>query len=142
MTALVDLLKLQRFSLDEKRRQAIDFENLIAKLTNDVARIDLIMEQEIEKARHQPELQRSLASFRKLTDERKQRLLTSIAGLQLELGALREEMKVSFSELKKTETVLAQRAERLRLHRERRENKAFDDANGRRLRYRQNLSMA
>lgn len=142
MTALADLLRLQRFSLDEKRRQAMDFENLIAKLNNDMARLDLALQQEMEKAKYSPELQRNLVAYRKMIDERRQRLLNSVAGLQLELGVLREEMKASFNELKKTETVLAQRLERIRLHRQRREQKQFDDSNNRRQRYRQNLSIA
>lgn len=142
MNALDQLMKLQRFTLDEKRRQAVDFENLIAKLSNDAQRLEAMMQQEIEKAKTAPDLQRTLPAFRKMVEERRHRLLASIAGLRLELGALREQMGEHFAELKKTETVLKQRAEKLRQMQMRRENARSDEASARRLRFRTNISVA
>jgi hypothetical protein len=130
------LLKSQRWALDERRRQVADFETLIAKLNHDLVRIDRMLANEIERARQSPELQRALPAYHRAVAERQSRLRVTISGLHLELESLREKMTESFSEMKKTEQIINQRLERQRRLEERRESARLDAIQQRRYAHR------
>jgi len=109
MSGLDQMLRLQKFSLDEKRRQAADLDALIERLRGDVRRLDEDVAREIETARGNLELERALPEYREVMAERRERILKSIADLSAELEKLRDQIMESFSELKKTEQTIANR---------------------------------
>lgn len=129
MSGLDQLLRLQRWTLDEKRRQAGDLELLIERLSQDVAQLDRVVEREIAAARGDIELQRALPHYRRLMKDRRERLEKSLADLRGELERLREEITEAFSELKKTEQTVKNREQRQRLA-ERRKDQAISDEIG------------
>jgi chromosome segregation ATPase len=127
MSGLDQMLRLQKFSLDEKRRQAADLDALIERLRGDVRRLDEDVAREIETARGNLDLERALPEYRKVMAERRERILKSISDLSAELEKLRDQIMESFSELKKTEQTIANRLQRQRMAQRRRDQIRADE---------------
>ncbi|HET6620529.1 MAG TPA: hypothetical protein VFG64_11345 [Dongiaceae bacterium] len=129
MSGLDQLMRLQRWTLDEKRRQAGDLELLIERLIQDISHLDAAVEREIEASRPNLELQRVLPGYRQVMKDRRARLDKSLLDLRGELDKLREQITAAFSELKKTEQTVKNREQRQRLA-ERRKDQAVSDEIG------------
>jgi flagellar FliJ protein len=129
MSGLDQLMRLQRWTLDEKRRQATDLELLIERLVQDIIKLDEQVEREIEASRANLELQRALPGYRQVMKGRRERMDKSLVDLRGELEKLREQITESFSDLKKTEQTVKNREQRQRLA-ERRKDQAISDEVG------------
>jgi flagellar export protein FliJ len=129
MSGLDQLMRLQRWTLDEKRRRAGDLELLIERLIQDISHLDAAVEREIEASRANLELQRVLPGYRQVMKDRRARLDRSLTDLRSELDKLREQITEAFSELKKTEQTVKNREQRQRLA-ERRKEQAISDEIG------------
>ena len=129
MSGLSQLLRLQRWTLDEKRRQAGDLELLIERLVQDITQLDAAVEREIAASRENLELQRALPGYRQVMKDRRARLDRSMVDLRGELEKLRGQITEAFSELKKTEQTLKNREQRQRFA-ERRKDQAISDEIG------------
>ena len=129
MSGLDQLVRLQRWTLDEKRRQASDLEQLIDRVVKDIAQLDSTVAREIEAARASIDLQRALPGYRQVMKDRRARLEKSQTDLSGELDKLREQINEAFSELKKTEQTMKNREQRQRLA-ERRKDQAVSDEIG------------
>ena len=129
MSGLDQLMRLQRWTLDEKRRQATDLELLIERLVQDIIKLDEQVEREIEASRANLELQRALPGYRNAMKGRRERMDKSLVDLRGELEKLREQITEAFSELKKTEQTVKTRQQRQRLA-ERRKDQAISDEVG------------
>lgn len=127
MSGLDQLMRLQKWTLDEKRRQALDLESLIEKLETDIGLLDEEIVREVEAAQASIELQRALPAYRKIMQERRERLEHSIANLRVELARIQEEIAEAFSDLKKTEQTIESRKQRQRQLERRREQIVADD---------------
>jgi flagellar FliJ protein len=129
MSGLDQLIRLQRWTLDEKRRQAGDLELLIERLIQDINKLDAQVEHEIEASRNNIELQRALPGYRQAMKGRRERMDKSLVDLRGELEKLREQITEAFSDLKKTEQTVKNREQRQRLA-ERRKDQAISDEVG------------
>ena len=129
MSGLDQLMRLQRWTLDEKRRQATDLELLIERLVQDINKLDEQVEREIEASRADLELQRALPGYRGVMRSRRERMDKSLVDLRSELEKLREQITEAFSDLKKTEQTQKNRQQRQRLA-ERRKDQAISDEVG------------
>ena len=129
MSGLDQLMRLQRWTLDEKRRQASDLELLIERLIQDINKLDEQVEREIEASRADLELQRALPGYRGVMRSRRERMDKSLVDLRGELEKLREQITEAFSDLKKTEQTQKNRQQRQRLA-ERRKDQAISDEVG------------
>ena len=129
MSGLDQLMRLQRWTLDEKRRQATDLELLIERLIQDINKLDEQVEHEIEASRANLELQRALPGYRQAMKGRRERMDKSLVDLRGELEKLREQITEAFSDLKKTEQTDKTRAQRQRLA-ERRKDQVISDEVG------------
>jgi chromosome segregation ATPase len=127
MSGLDQLLRLQKWTLDEKRRQALDLEGLIEKFETDIRLLDEEVIREIDASQESLDLQRALPAYRKVMQERRERLEQSIANLRVELLRIQEEIAEAFSELKKTEQTIQSRKQRQRQQERRREQIVSDD---------------
>lgn len=127
MSGLDQLMRLQKWTLDEKRRQALDLESLIEKLETDIGLLDEEIVREVEAAQASIELQRALPAYRKIMQERRERLEHSIANLRVELARIQEEIAEAFSDVKKTEQTIESRKQRQRQLERRREQIVADD---------------
>ena len=129
MSGLDQLMRLQRWTLDEKRRLATDLELLIERLVQDIIKLDEQVEREIEASRANLELQRALPGYRNAMKGRRERMDKSLVDLRGELEKLREQITEAFSDLKKTEQTVTNRQQRQRLA-ERRKDQAISDEVG------------
>ena len=129
MSGLDQLMRLQRWTLDEKRRQATDLELLIERLIQDINKLDEQVEHEIGASRANLELQRALPGYRQGMKDRRERMDRSLVDLRGELEKLREQITEAFSDLKKTEQTVKNREQRQRLA-ERRKDQAISDEVG------------
>jgi flagellar export protein FliJ len=127
MSGLDQLLRLQRWTLDEKRRQASDLELLIERLIQDINKLDEQVEREIEASRADLELQRALPGYRQAMKGRRERMDKSLVDLRGELEKLREQITGAFSELKKTEQTVKNRQQRQRVIERRKEQANLDE---------------
>ena len=127
MSGLDQLLRLQRWTLDEKRRQASDLELLIERLVQDINKLDDQVEHEIQASRANIELQRQLPGYRQVMKGRRERLDKSLVDLRGELEKLREQITEAFSELKKTEQTVKNRQQRQRVIERRKEQANLDE---------------
>ncbi|WP_374652601.1 hypothetical protein [Dongia sp.] len=127
MNGLNQLLRLQKWTLDEKRRQAADLVALIERLQGDIAKLDADVAREIEVARTDLEASRHLPPYRDMMAKRRERLEQSVADVTLELERVREEIAEAFGDIKKTEQTIQNRLERKRQAAARREQIATDE---------------
>ena len=127
MSGLDQLRRLQRWTLDEKRRQAGDLELLIERLIQDINKLDDQVEREIAASRANIELQRALPGYRQMMKSRRERLDKSLVDLRGELEKLRAQITEAFSELKKTEQTVKNRQQRQRLAERRKEQAVSDE---------------
>lgn len=127
MNGLDQLLRLQKWTLDEKRRQAADLVALIERLQGDIAKLDEEVAREIEFARTDLEASRHLPPYRDMMAKRRERLEQSVADITLELERVREEIAEAFGDIKKTEQTIQNRQERKRQAAARREQIATDE---------------
>ncbi|WP_395018091.1 hypothetical protein [Dongia sp.] len=127
MSGLDQMLRLQKWTLDEKRRQATDLEALIERLRGDIRRLEEEVANEVEAARNDLELSRMLPDYKRTMAERRERIEKSVADLSAELDKLRDQIMESFAELKKTEQTIANRAQRQRVAQRRREQNRADE---------------
>ncbi len=127
MNGLDQLLRLQKWTLDEKRRQAADLVALIERLQGDIAKLDEEVAREIEIARTDLEASRHLPPYRDMMAKRRERLEQSVADITLELERVREEIAEAFGDIKKTEQTIQNRQERKRQAAARREQIATDE---------------
>ena len=127
MSGLDQLMRLQKWTLDEKRRQALDLESLIDKFETDIRLLDEEVIREVDAAQQSIELQRTLPAYRKMMQERRERLQQSIDNLRVELSRIQDEIAEAFSELKKTEQTIHSRKQRQRQQERRREQIVSDD---------------
>lgn len=127
MNGLDQLLRLQKWTLDEKRRQAADLVALIERLQGDITKLDADVAREIEIARTDLEASRHLPGYRDMMSKRRERLEQSVADVTLELERVREEIAETFGDIKKTEQTIQNRQERKRQAAARREQIATDE---------------
>jgi flagellar FliJ protein len=127
MNGLNQLLRLQKWTLDEKRRQAADLVALIERLQSDIAKLDEEVAREIEVARTDLEASRHLPPYRDMMAKRRERLEQSVADVTLELDRVREEIAESYGDIKKTEQTIENRLERKRQAVARREQSETDE---------------
>jgi flagellar export protein FliJ len=127
MSGLDQMLRLQKWTLDEKRRQATDLEALIERLRSDIRRLDEEVANEVEAARNDLELQRVLPDYKRMMAERRERIEKSVSDLSIELEKLRDQIMESFAELKKTEQTIANRQQRQRIAQRRRDQNRADE---------------
>jgi chromosome segregation ATPase len=135
MSGLSRLERLHRWNLDAKRRQANELDRLIDELAGELSLLETRVRSEIEAARGDVALERALPPYRKMMGERRERMERSVAGLRSERDRLQQEIQAAFNELKSTEQIIANRAERIR-QTERRKERAVSDEIGRQQHYR------
>lgn len=127
MSGLRRLERLHRWNLDTRRRQAVELDRLIDQLLAELAALDRQVRCEIEAARADAAIQRALPPYRKMMAERRERLERSVAGLRADRDRLQQEIQSAFNELKSTEQILANRADRARRSEQRKERAVSDE---------------
>lgn len=127
MRALPNLIRLQRWRLDEKRRKLAELEHARGTLENDLKRLDQELIRERAAAGGSFETAGVFQAFLADMRARQQRITQSIAGLDREIELAHAETKEAFSELKSYELALEEHERRIAAERARRDQAALDE---------------
>ena len=103
MTALDSIVRVHRWVLDEKQRKLADLRTLVEKLKLDLESLDAELEAEREASGNSDEAGAAFPAYAAAALDRRRRLCETIANLERESDAAREEVTEAFSELKKYE---------------------------------------
>ena len=103
MTALDSMVRVHRWMLDERQRKLADLQVFVDKLKDDLTALDKELEAEREVADGSDEAGMAYPAFVAASLERRKKLCDTIANLESEIEAVREEVAEAFGELKKFE---------------------------------------
>lgn len=127
MTALTQLVRLQRWTLDEKRQKLAQLERLAGRLHADLESLETDLAAEKQRAAEGLEEARALTSYAAAAAERRRIFRRSIAEVEAKIEAAREEIEAVFRELKRYEQGLRTHEEREARKRAQREQAALDE---------------
>lgn len=127
MTALDQLVRLHRWTLDEKRQKLAELERFRVKLLDNIAALEAELAREQEAADRFPVTSISLPAFIKATIDRRRKIQGSIVEVDRSIAAAREEITQAFQEFKKYETAHGNHLRREAQKQSRREQTASDD---------------
>lgn len=127
MRALPNLIRLNKWALDESRRKVGDLETLKASFRKEVAELDDELGREQHAARGSMDSLITLQGYYQHVRERRGRLERSIAEVDAALEMAREETAEAYRELKKYETALENLQKRERADAEKKEQSELDD---------------
>lgn len=127
MTALDSLIRLNRWQLDERRRQLADLDALADKLRREQAR--LVEEQRAEQraASASREAATAYAAYARRLIERRQKLDQSLAAVEGEIALAREALAEAYREVKRYEIAAANRVAKQRQALARQQQRVLDD---------------
>jgi len=125
--ALPNLIRLNKWALDESRRKVGDLETLKASFRKEVAELDDELGREQHAARGSMDSLITLQGYYQHVRERRGRLERSIAEVDAALEQAREETAEAYRELKKYETALENLQKRERADAEKKEQSELDD---------------
>lgn len=127
MSSMEGLVRLQRWTLDEKRRTLGDLERLAARLEGDLVRLDREIEAEKAAVGASPEGARIFPIYAGAALKRRERLLQSLRQVEQEREQARTEVQEAFEELKKVEQTRANLEQRRQQRLKRKEQAQLDE---------------
>ncbi|HZT51523.1 MAG TPA: flagellar FliJ family protein [Stellaceae bacterium] len=110
MSALEGMVRLQRWQLDERRRQLADLELLAQKLRDERHRLADEEAAEQHVAAGSREAAVAYGGFARRLIERRQKLEQSLVSVEQQVAAARDALAATYQEMKRYETVIANRA--------------------------------
>jgi len=127
VTALDQLVRLHRWTLDEKRQKLAELERFRAKMIMNIESLEAELAREQAAADRSEVTSMSLPAFIKATIDRRRKIENSIAEIDRSIAAAREEITQAFQEFKKYETAHGNHQRREALKQSRREQTAADE---------------
>jgi flagellar export protein FliJ len=127
LTALDQLVRLHRWTLDEKRQKLAELERFRVKLLDNVEALEAELAREQAAADRSSIASISLPAFIKMTIDRRRKIEGSIAEVDRSIAAAREEITQAFQEFKKYETAHGNHLRREAQKQSRREQTASDE---------------
>ncbi len=125
--ALANLIRLHRWTLDERRRQVADLEALSGRLGADIETLDGEIAREQAAAAESLEGAVAYPAFLAAARRRRAKLADSLQAVEGEIAQARDAVQAAFEELKKYEQAEANARRRAREKRERAERAAEDE---------------
>jgi flagellar export protein FliJ len=127
MTALDSLIRVNRWKIDEQRRQVGELERLAERLREEGGRLAQEMAGEQRIAGASLEAGFAYAGYARELIERREKLAGSLAEVEERMRAAREELAEAFREMKRYEITAANRAKRERVANDRRQRILQDE---------------
>jgi flagellar export protein FliJ len=121
------IIRLQRWQLDEKRRNLAELEGMRQDFENRIAHLDAELEREKAIAAEGGDTNFRFSDFVAATIARKQSIQESILNIDKEIEAARDDVAEAFQELKKLETVDARQQQEKKNLRDRRQQTMLDE---------------
>ena len=128
------LIRLKKFQVDEKRRQVLQIETMVADFERMAAELDQQIDIEHKKTGISDVAHFAYSTFAKAAITRRDNLLTSASDMKVKLEAAQDELAEAIEDLKKVELLDAREHQRERDEQQKREQAEFDEIG--RLRYR------
>jgi len=119
MKALKNLIRINSWTLDEKRRNLADLEDLRDGFYREIANFEEQLKLNQAAAAGSPEIAQTYGNYAVLVIERRRVLRQSIAETQEAVDAATDEVHLAYQEVKKYETALERAIERQRKELER-----------------------
>ncbi len=127
MKDLGALIRYKKWMLDEKRRVLAEAEQLERNLRGDLAKMAVTAEHEKQVAADNPEAGYNYAEYLTAMAKRRETILQSIASVEEQTRAARDEVAEAFEELKRYEITQAQRDKEHRASLAAKEQAALDE---------------
>ncbi|MGD1878630.1 MAG: hypothetical protein ACFB13_14170 [Kiloniellaceae bacterium] len=127
MTALDQLVRLHRWTLDEKRQKLAELERFRAKMIMNIESLEADLAREQAASERSDMTRISLPAFIKVTIDRRRKIEESIVEIDRSIAAAREEITHAFQEFKKYETAHGNHQRREAQKQSRREQNAADE---------------
>jgi flagellar export protein FliJ len=127
VSGLPNLIRLNKWKLEEHRRKLGDLEGLARSLGDQIRTLDERTQRESQVARGAPDVAHALGGFVQAALAQREKLQSSLADVEQEIAAMRERVGEAFRELKRYEVADARRRDRARLAVRRRERIAEDE---------------
>lgn len=127
MTALDQLVRLHRWTLDEKRQKLAELERFRTRLLDNIESLEAELAREQAAAERSTIASISLPAFIKATIDRRRKIEGSIAEVDRSIAAARDEIAEAFQEFKKYETAHGNHLRREAQKQSRREQIAADE---------------
>lgn len=121
------IIRLQRWQLDEKRRNLAELEGMRQDFESRLTQLDAELEREKAAAAEGGEGAYGFSEFVGATMGRKQSIRDSILNIDKEIDAARDDVQQAFLELKKLETVDARQQREKKAARDRRQQTVMDE---------------
>lgn len=125
--AIGNLVRLHRWTLDEKRRAVTDLERLAERMRADIDALDAEIAAERAVAAGSLDGAVAYPAFVAVARKRREKLAASLSAIEQETEQAREAVQAAFEELKKYELAEANAARRLAAKRQRAERLAEDE---------------
>lgn len=119
MKRLDNLIRLQQWRLDEKRRKVIELERLIVRLRSEVDQLEKSLKIEQQLAARNTEAATGHGSYASPLIARHEKLRVSLAGLESELVQATDDVAVASQELRKFDLIKKRNDQNAKLHRKR-----------------------
>ena len=126
------LIRLKRFQVDEKRRQVLQIESMIADFDRMVRDLDDQIVAEQNRVGIHDITHFAYPTFAKAAIQRRDNLKVSIHDLEVKLAGARDELSMAVEEMKKIELIEERDQQRERAERDAHEQDALDEMAGRR----------
>ena len=121
------IIRLQRWQLDEKRRNLAELEGMRQDFENRIAHLDAELEREKAIAAEGGDANFRFSDFVAATLTRKQSIQESILNIDKEIEAARDDVAEAYQDLKKLELVDARQQQDKKVQRDRRQQSALDE---------------
>ncbi len=135
MKSRESFIRLKRFQVDEKRRQVVQIETMMAEFERMAAELDEQIVAEQERVGITDVTHFAYPTFAKAARTRRDNLMASRDDLKTQLAAAQDQMAEAVEELKKVELLHERDQERERQAEEAAEQEALDEVAGRRNAY-------
>jgi flagellar protein FliJ len=127
MSTLDSLIRLNRWQLDERRRDLATLEDFAAKLTEERQKLDVEDERERAVASASPEAAFAYAGYARRLIDRKRRIEQSQAETADQIVLAREALALAFQDTKRYEIAAANRQKQQEQREARRQQQSLDE---------------
>jgi chromosome segregation ATPase len=131
MKSLDSVIRFQEWKLDEKRRKVADLERLAQSLHDKIARLDIEMRTEQKAASENLLVASAYDNYASEVLKRRQKLLRSLADIEVEMTKAMNEVAAAYGEFKKLDLMRNRDRERTEyLEKRRKQNKPEETGRG------------
>jgi flagellar export protein FliJ len=127
VTALDQLVRLHRWTLDEKRQKLAELERFRVRMVSNIDNLEADLAREQAAAGRPDVTNISLPAFIKATIDRRRKIEESIVEIDRSIAAARDEISLAFQEFKKYETAHGNHRRREAEKQSRREQTVADE---------------